>query len=372
MAKRMKIIPEHLYKKFMDLDDTLENRLKESKKNVFDREIPDEIKAVLYQNFQRQLHAKHMSDEKTPILVKNVTAPQTYLETTPYSTAFKNEPSLIPTVPKEKDVEDEEEEEEEEMDFSNIEEGEIMQQQHSNNSSKISANPGTSKNLKHWLDQKEKMRMKRKREKMTRNIHIYTRDDDHNKSDPSRIEELHRNTLTARRLISPRDGTPRVLLPPTFKTPSTSSNHIDYSHHSGTKRNYDEEDDDDDDTPRVGKRLRLEEYVDRGEKRVHNEDDDLFGDVPKRRRIVPEYKFDANAHWQRYMDQSHGKRHRESSDEGERERIKRSRIVLLGKRFREIDDVDGERQGVKRQRTDGLKLLKVKKARLGRWKVYDK
>jgi hypothetical protein len=73
MSKRMKLVPESLYNKFMQVDESREDQLKESKKSVLDQDIPNEIKAVLYQDFLRTLHRKRQIDEATPVLVKSVT-----------------------------------------------------------------------------------------------------------------------------------------------------------------------------------------------------------------------------------------------------------------------------------------------------------
>lgn len=73
----MKLVPEFLYKKAMQLDEDREDSLKESKRSVLNEDIPNEIKAILYQDYLRALYKKRQIDDSTPILVENVTQPVT-------------------------------------------------------------------------------------------------------------------------------------------------------------------------------------------------------------------------------------------------------------------------------------------------------
>jgi hypothetical protein len=75
MAKRMKLIPEGLYKKIMDNfnKDNREEQLRKSKEDVLSEDLPDDVKVMLYHDLSRQLQHKLLDSENKPILVKQAT-----------------------------------------------------------------------------------------------------------------------------------------------------------------------------------------------------------------------------------------------------------------------------------------------------------
>src|ERR1700688_272817 len=101
MAKRMKLVPESLYKKFMRMDEDHEDHLKSSKSSVLSADLPDDIKAIMYQDYVRQLREKKTSDENIPQLVKimstlassTVQAPTAQVSTMAQTPYIKSSPS---------------------------------------------------------------------------------------------------------------------------------------------------------------------------------------------------------------------------------------------------------------------------------------
>ena len=80
MAKKLKLVPESLYKKLISLnsenepDLELKETLKTNKTSVLgDNSIPDEVKILLYQQLMRQLIDKEAEEDKKPLLVKTET-----------------------------------------------------------------------------------------------------------------------------------------------------------------------------------------------------------------------------------------------------------------------------------------------------------
>lgn len=88
----------------MQIEEEREDCLKQSKKSVLNQDIPDELKAVLYQDYLRTLHTKRHMDEATPVLVKSVLPEQATTSTDPTVSAKvkspKTPPPLIPTLSK--------------------------------------------------------------------------------------------------------------------------------------------------------------------------------------------------------------------------------------------------------------------------------
>jgi hypothetical protein len=95
MAKRMKLIPESLYNRLVKMQLTEEEDkpgpIKDDKASLLEKNIPDDLKILLYQELARNLHQRQSNDKETPILVKNV-------ETTPVSEPTVSD-SAIPTIP---------------------------------------------------------------------------------------------------------------------------------------------------------------------------------------------------------------------------------------------------------------------------------
>jgi hypothetical protein len=71
--KKMKLVPDHLYKRFMDFisGDTIDRKLESDRDEISKQQIPDDVKVHLYQNALRQIYDKESLDKKTPILVSS-------------------------------------------------------------------------------------------------------------------------------------------------------------------------------------------------------------------------------------------------------------------------------------------------------------
>lgn len=79
MAYKMKLIPEDVYLKLMQMNQneigekTQEELDKEKKKNIVaEQSIPEDVKFLLLQNLTRQLVEKQLADSRKPLLVENV------------------------------------------------------------------------------------------------------------------------------------------------------------------------------------------------------------------------------------------------------------------------------------------------------------
>lgn len=76
MAKRMKLVPESLYNKFMlqnREEDNHEDTILHGKNRVLNStELPDDLKVLLFQEMARNLTTKIGNRKKKPVLVKNV------------------------------------------------------------------------------------------------------------------------------------------------------------------------------------------------------------------------------------------------------------------------------------------------------------
>jgi hypothetical protein len=81
MAKKMKLVPQGVYERLMKgqtqipVDDELQRdqELRQQKRNILSAsDIPDDLKALLYQDFARQFVEHKLKSEKRPMLVKNV------------------------------------------------------------------------------------------------------------------------------------------------------------------------------------------------------------------------------------------------------------------------------------------------------------
>jgi len=73
MAQRLKLVPEGLYNKLMNLDGVEDfTKLKDDKRAILKKRIPDDVKALLYQDALRRYYARSVLERKKPILVKTV------------------------------------------------------------------------------------------------------------------------------------------------------------------------------------------------------------------------------------------------------------------------------------------------------------
>jgi hypothetical protein len=78
MARKMKLVSEDLYNKFMNLKETdmplnHQDQLVKNKKNILSSsDLTDDLKAMFYNEISREIYEKKMKDLKRPILVKNV------------------------------------------------------------------------------------------------------------------------------------------------------------------------------------------------------------------------------------------------------------------------------------------------------------
>lgn len=72
MAKRYKLIPESLYKRFLQPDD---QPIKTKPEAVLRQAIPDDLKVLLYADAARDVHVKQQRKRAAPIYVKPVEEP---------------------------------------------------------------------------------------------------------------------------------------------------------------------------------------------------------------------------------------------------------------------------------------------------------
>lgn len=77
MAKRYKLVPESLYKRFLQPDDFT---TKTKPEEVFKQTIPDDLKVLLYADAARDVQVKQQRKRNTPIYVKSIDEP---IKTTP-------------------------------------------------------------------------------------------------------------------------------------------------------------------------------------------------------------------------------------------------------------------------------------------------
>jgi hypothetical protein len=75
MAKKMKLVPQHLYDRIMavsqDEDETQQQVLRREKKQVIElSNVPEDIKRLLYQNVQRRYVDEKKHSDAMPLLVK--------------------------------------------------------------------------------------------------------------------------------------------------------------------------------------------------------------------------------------------------------------------------------------------------------------
>lgn len=69
MAKRYKLVPESLYKRFLQPDD-ISTKVKPDE--VFRQTIPDDLKVLLYADAARDVQVKQQRKRSTPIYVKTI------------------------------------------------------------------------------------------------------------------------------------------------------------------------------------------------------------------------------------------------------------------------------------------------------------
>ena len=71
MAKRMKLLPEVMFNDLMKMKDEYEQKLLQNRENVLtSKDIPVELKSVIYEEMCRELQSKREYDENVPFLVK--------------------------------------------------------------------------------------------------------------------------------------------------------------------------------------------------------------------------------------------------------------------------------------------------------------
>lgn len=73
MAKRYKLVPESLYKRFLQPD---EQPTKTKPEAVFKENIPDDLKVLLYADAARDINVKQQRKRTTPIYVKSIDEPE--------------------------------------------------------------------------------------------------------------------------------------------------------------------------------------------------------------------------------------------------------------------------------------------------------
>lgn len=72
MAKRYKLVPESLYKRFLQPD---EQPIKSKPEAVFKQTIPDDLKVLLYADAARDIHVKQQRKRTSPIYVQTMDEP---------------------------------------------------------------------------------------------------------------------------------------------------------------------------------------------------------------------------------------------------------------------------------------------------------
>jgi hypothetical protein len=72
MAKRYKLVPESLYKRFLQPD---EQQTKPKPEAVFKENIPDDLKVLLYADAARDINVKQQRKRTAPIYVKSIDEP---------------------------------------------------------------------------------------------------------------------------------------------------------------------------------------------------------------------------------------------------------------------------------------------------------
>jgi hypothetical protein len=71
MAKKMTVIPTHLYQKLIKQDSDYDDRLKQQKNEILNWDLPPELRARMYQDVVRNLNERKSKEEAKPLLVKS-------------------------------------------------------------------------------------------------------------------------------------------------------------------------------------------------------------------------------------------------------------------------------------------------------------
>ena len=70
MAQRLKLVPEGLYNKLMNLEGVEDfTKLKDDKRAILKKRIPDDVKALLYQDALRRYYATSVLERNKPLVI---------------------------------------------------------------------------------------------------------------------------------------------------------------------------------------------------------------------------------------------------------------------------------------------------------------